>query len=179
VSSRSAAHCASRSWQVAPSTHYDAKRRPPSARTCPDEALCKLIQRTWEATTRCTACKVWRLLLREGHEVTRCTVDGHTGRPAAAGPAAPRSQIRARPAHCGHSVRRVRRRPVFPGDRGMAAGRAYAPASPEGAGNGLWPAAGSPGTTVRVSLTVRSPARAVMDSAGFWLRRRAGHDHAA
>src|SRR5947207_6249435 len=60
-----------RVWQVAPSTYYAAKTRPPSARTMRDEQLKEQIVRVFEANYRCYRVhKVWRQVNR----VARCTV---------------------------------------------------------------------------------------------------------
>ncbi len=61
--------------QAAPSTHYAARQRPPSARQVRDEAFKVRIRHVHAAHfgvygTR----KLWRQLLREGIPVARCTV---------------------------------------------------------------------------------------------------------
>jgi putative transposase len=62
--------------QVAPSTYYEAKERPPSARSLRDEELKREITRVHEESSGLYgARKVWRQLLREGHQVARCTVE--------------------------------------------------------------------------------------------------------
>ncbi|GIV00368.1 MAG: transposase [Actinomycetota bacterium] len=62
--------------QVAPSTYYGAKGRPPSARALRDEELKREIARVHEESSGLYgARKVWRQLLREGHRVARCTVE--------------------------------------------------------------------------------------------------------
>lgn len=62
--------------QVAPSSYYTAKKRPPSARAMRDEQLKAAIVRIFEANYRCYgARKMWRQLQREGHQVARCTVE--------------------------------------------------------------------------------------------------------
>jgi putative transposase len=64
-----------RMLQVAPSTYYAAKQRPPSPRAVRDEQLKAEIVRVFEANYRCYgAYKVWRQLNREGIVVARCTV---------------------------------------------------------------------------------------------------------
>jgi putative transposase len=61
--------------QVAPSTYYAAKTRPPSMRSIEDERLKVEIVRVFEANYRCYGVrKVWRQLNREGIRVARCTV---------------------------------------------------------------------------------------------------------
>ncbi len=61
---------------IAPSTFYDAKRRPPSARSLRDEELKVEIDRVHKANFGVYgARKVWRQLLREGIAVARCTVE--------------------------------------------------------------------------------------------------------
>jgi putative transposase len=61
--------------QVAPSTYYAAKTRPPSARSIQDERLKIEIVRVFEANYRCYGTrKIWRQLRREGIVVARCTV---------------------------------------------------------------------------------------------------------
>lgn len=62
--------------QVAPSTYYAARHRPPSARAVRDEQLCARIRQVFDDNYRVYgARKVWRQLLREGDEVARCTVE--------------------------------------------------------------------------------------------------------
>ena len=62
--------------QVAPSTYYGAKRRPPCRRRVVDEALKADIARVFEANYRVYgARKVWRQLNREGIVVPRCRVE--------------------------------------------------------------------------------------------------------
>ena len=64
-----------RELQVAPSTYYESKTRPPSARAVRDEHLRAAIVRVFEANYRCYGVhKVWRQLNREGIAVARCTV---------------------------------------------------------------------------------------------------------
>ena len=61
---------------IAPSTYYDAKRRPPSRRALPDAELEAEIRRVHEENYRVYgARKVWRQLRREGVSVARCTVE--------------------------------------------------------------------------------------------------------
>jgi putative transposase len=61
---------------IAPSTYYDAKRRPPSARTLRDQELKAEIARVHRDNFGVYgARKVWRQLLREGIRVARCTVE--------------------------------------------------------------------------------------------------------
>ena len=65
--------------QIAPSTYYAHKTRPPSRRVLRDEELKTEIGRVWAdddlGRRLAGARKVWRLLLREGIEVARCTVE--------------------------------------------------------------------------------------------------------
>ena len=62
--------------QIAPSTYYDAKTRPPSARAVRDEQLKAHITAVWHANWRVYgARKVWRELRRQGVAVARCTVE--------------------------------------------------------------------------------------------------------
>ena len=61
---------------IAPSTYYEAKRRPPSARALRDEELKREICRVHKANFGVYgARKVWRQLLREGIQVAHCTVE--------------------------------------------------------------------------------------------------------
>jgi putative transposase len=61
---------------IAPSTYYDAKRRPPSARELHDEELKVEIRRVHKDNFGVYgARKVWRQLHREGTVVARCTVE--------------------------------------------------------------------------------------------------------
>jgi len=61
---------------VAPSTYYDARKRPPSARAVRDEKLKGEIERVYaENFGVYGARKVWRQLVREGFRVARCTVE--------------------------------------------------------------------------------------------------------
>lgn len=61
---------------IAPSVYYDAKRRPPSARTVRDERLKVEIRRVHAENFGVYGVrKVWRQLEREGFEVARCTVE--------------------------------------------------------------------------------------------------------
>jgi putative transposase len=61
---------------IAPSTYYQSKRRPPSARRVRDEELKPEISRVHKANFGVYgARKVWRQLLREGRRVARCTVE--------------------------------------------------------------------------------------------------------
>jgi putative transposase len=62
--------------QVAPSTYYASKNRPPSARARRDARLIIEIRRVWEENYQVYgARKVWRQLNREGITVARCTVE--------------------------------------------------------------------------------------------------------
>ena len=61
---------------IAPSTYYDAKKRPPSAREIRDERLKVEIKRVHaENFGVYGARKVWRQMKREGFRVARCTVE--------------------------------------------------------------------------------------------------------
>jgi putative transposase len=61
--------------QIAPSTYYDHKARPPSARTLRDQQLQVEIRRVFEDNFAVYGHrKVWAQLNREGIEVARCTV---------------------------------------------------------------------------------------------------------
>jgi putative transposase len=62
--------------QVAPSTYYAAKRRPPSPRSLRDAELRPLIRAVWKANLSVYgADKVWDQLNKDGHRVARCTVE--------------------------------------------------------------------------------------------------------
>jgi putative transposase len=61
---------------IAPSAYYAARRRPPSARSCRDQALKAEVRRVHaENFGVYGARKVWRQLHREGIAVARCTVE--------------------------------------------------------------------------------------------------------
>lgn len=61
---------------IAPSTYYAAAGRPPSARSLRDEHLTQEIRRIHEANYSVYgARKVHAALVREGHQVARCTVE--------------------------------------------------------------------------------------------------------
>jgi putative transposase len=61
---------------IAPSTYYEARKRPPSPRALRDRCLEDEIRRVYEENFSCYgARKVWRQLRREGHHVARCTVE--------------------------------------------------------------------------------------------------------
>jgi putative transposase len=65
-----------RQLQVAPSTYYQAKKRPPSARAVRDEELKAEISRVHGANFGLYgARKLWRQLLREKIAVAKCTVE--------------------------------------------------------------------------------------------------------
>jgi putative transposase len=65
-----------RAVQLAPSTYWSAKRRPPSARSVRDEALRTEILRVWRENFGVYgAPKIWAQLNREGTPVARCTVE--------------------------------------------------------------------------------------------------------
>ncbi len=62
--------------EIAPSTYYSAKKRPPCRRRVRDEELKVDIRRVFEANYAVYgARKVWRQLNREGIVVARCTVE--------------------------------------------------------------------------------------------------------
>jgi putative transposase len=62
--------------QIAPSTYYQVKSRPPSARARRDEELIGLIIKIYNANYQVYgARKVWEELRRQGHQVARCTVE--------------------------------------------------------------------------------------------------------
>jgi putative transposase len=62
--------------QIAPSTYYAAKSRPPAPRTVRDAQLKAHIMRVWTANYEVYgAYKVWRELNRQGVAVARCTVE--------------------------------------------------------------------------------------------------------
>jgi putative transposase len=62
--------------QIAPSTYYAAKTRPPSARSVRDTTLKAEVQRVFNANLGVYGVrKVWRQLCREGHQVPRCQVE--------------------------------------------------------------------------------------------------------
>lgn len=64
---------------IAPSGNYAFKQRPPSQRALRDAELLVAIERVfWDRTLGrgiSGARKIWRLLVREGHVVARCTVE--------------------------------------------------------------------------------------------------------
>ena len=65
-----------RELPIAPSTYYDAKSRPPSARALRDEELKAEIERVHAENFGVYGVrKVWRQLKRDGVEVARCTVE--------------------------------------------------------------------------------------------------------
>ena len=65
-----------RDLQVAPSTYYAAKGRPPSARSVTDAALSEVIAVEHAANySAYGARKLWKHLHRLGHPVARCTVE--------------------------------------------------------------------------------------------------------
>ena len=62
--------------QIAPSTYYETKSRPPSARARRDEELIPLITKIYTANYQVYgARKIWEELHRQGHQVARCTVE--------------------------------------------------------------------------------------------------------
>ena len=68
--------------QVAPSTYYAARSRPPSRRALRDEDLKAQIRRVYEANYSVYgADKVWAQLRREQIPVARCTVERLIGGP--------------------------------------------------------------------------------------------------
>ena len=65
-----------RTLQVAPSTYYAAKKRPPSAHQVGDETLKPEIKKVFQENFRVYgARKIWKQLHREGQPVARCTVE--------------------------------------------------------------------------------------------------------
>ena len=65
-----------RTLEIAPSTYYARRARPPSARTLRDEELKVQIKRVFDDNFRVYgADKVWAQLRREGTQVARCTVE--------------------------------------------------------------------------------------------------------
>lgn len=65
-----------RTLQIAPSTYYASRCRPPSARARRDENLEVEVRRVWTENRRVYgADKVWTQLRREGIDVARCTVE--------------------------------------------------------------------------------------------------------
>lgn len=90
----------------APSTYYDARRRPRSRRAIADEYLMELIQKTYDENYSCYgARKIWLALRQDDHDVARCTVErlmrvlglrgtsrGKVKRTTVADPAAPRAE---------------------------------------------------------------------------------------
>ena len=61
---------------IAPSTYYEAKKRPSSARAVKDDKLEAQIRRVYKENFSCYgARKLWRQLRREGNQVARCTVE--------------------------------------------------------------------------------------------------------
>lgn len=62
---------------IAPSTYYDARTRPPSKRALRDAEIEALIAeaRRQRFIARYGARKMWLHLRREGHDVTRCTIE--------------------------------------------------------------------------------------------------------
>ena len=58
--------------QIAPSTYYAARNRPPSARAVSDEELLVVIRQVWEENFRCYGVlKMWHALRRAGHSLGR------------------------------------------------------------------------------------------------------------
>jgi putative transposase len=63
---------------VAPSTYYDAKTRPPSARACRDAVLGPALRQLWEDNYRVYgARKLWKAARRASHDVGRDQVSRH------------------------------------------------------------------------------------------------------
>ena len=62
--------------QVAPSSYYAARSRPPCVREVRDRELAPLVLRVWEESLRAYgADKIWQRLNRDGIPVARCTVE--------------------------------------------------------------------------------------------------------
>jgi len=60
----------------APSTYYDARRRPRSRRAVRDEYLMELIQKVYDENYSCYgARKIWLALRQDDHDVARCTIE--------------------------------------------------------------------------------------------------------
>ena len=94
--------------QIAPSTYYEVKGRPPSARARRDEELIPLIIKVYNENYQVYgARKIWEELHRQGHQVARCTVE----------------RLMRRVGIRGVSRGRARRRTTV-ADRAAAAGRA-------------------------------------------------------
>ncbi|OOK72310.1 HTH-like domain protein [Mycobacterium kansasii] len=74
---------------VAPSTYYDAKTRPPSARACRDAVLGPALRQLWE-DNYCVygARKLWKAARRAGHDVAVTRWPGTCAPPAWSGCAA-------------------------------------------------------------------------------------------
>ena len=63
---------------MAPSTYYDAKTRPPSARACRDAVLGPALRQLWEDNYRVYgARKLWKAARRASHDVGRDQVSRH------------------------------------------------------------------------------------------------------
>ena len=62
---------------IAPSTYYDARKRPPSRRALRDTEIEALIDeaRQQRFVARYGARKMWLHLRRQGHDVARCTIE--------------------------------------------------------------------------------------------------------
>ena len=109
----------------APSTYYDARRRPRSRRAIADEYLMELIQKTYDENYSCYgARKIWLALRQDDHDVARCTVErlmrvlGLRGRPGARS-SARRSLTRPRPGRKTWSGATSPRRPEPAVGRGL------------------------------------------------------------
>lgn len=74
-----------RELQVAPSTYYAARCRPPSARQIRDEALKVKLRHAHAEHGVYGARKLWRQLHREGVPAARCTVERLMGEIGLAG----------------------------------------------------------------------------------------------
>lgn len=63
--------------QIAPSTYYEARNRPPSKRALRDAEIVELIRtaRQQRFIARFGARKMWLHLRRAGHDVARCTIE--------------------------------------------------------------------------------------------------------
>ena len=58
--------------QVAPSTYYSAKKRPPSARAVRDAVLLPILLALWQANYSVYgAHKLWKAARRAGHDIGR------------------------------------------------------------------------------------------------------------
>ena len=93
--------------QVAPSTYYAAKSRPPSARAVRDAVLVPILVALWHDNYRVYgAHKLWKAARRAGHDIGRDQVARLMRQPASR---ACRARQRVRTTRPGPDVRRGRR----------------------------------------------------------------------